>query len=150
MTSIAKLKDRARKHEQREDWKAAIEAYQQVLEAEQSEAELELELGLFNRIGDLYLRINQTDQAVSYYEQAADKYAEAGFFNNAIALCNKALRHRPDRARIYLKLSRLCAEQGFTTDARRWILDYAEREVKAGRVDAALDGLAVDLPETQH
>ena len=42
MTSIAKLKDRARKHEQREDWKAAIEAYQQVLEAEQSEAELEL------------------------------------------------------------------------------------------------------------
>lgn len=141
MTSIAKLKDRARKHEQKEDWKAAIEAYQQVLEAEQGQDELELELGLFNRIGDLYLRLGQTDDAIAYYEQAADKYAEAGFFNNAIALCNKALRHRPDRPQIYLKLSRLCAEQGFITDARRWILDFAERQVKAGRIDAALDGL---------
>ena len=141
MTSIAKLKDRARKHEQKEDWKAAIEAYQKVLEAEQTESELELELGLFNRVGDLYLRLGQTDEAVAYYEQAADKYADAGFFNNAIALCNKALRHRPERAQIYLKLSRLCAEQGFVTDARRWILDYAERQVRTGRIDSALDGL---------
>ncbi|MBW3554476.1 MAG: tetratricopeptide repeat protein, partial [Gemmatimonadetes bacterium] len=142
MKSIAKLKDQARKHEQREDWKAAIEAYQKVLETEQGEAELELELGLFNRIGDLYLRLGETDNAVSYYEQASEKYAEAGFFNNAIALCNKALRHRPNRAQIYLRLSRLSAEQGFTTDARRWILEYAARQVKTGRVDSALEGLA--------
>ena len=141
MTSIAKLKDRARKHEQKEDWQAAIEAYQKVLEAEEGEDDLELELGLYNRIGDLYLRLGQTDDAVSYYEQAADKYSEAGFFNNAIALCNKALRHRPERPQVYLKLSRLCAEQGFVTDARRWILDYAQRQVRAGRVDAALSGL---------
>ncbi|HUG41991.1 MAG TPA: tetratricopeptide repeat protein [Longimicrobiales bacterium] len=142
MTSIAKLKDRARKHEQAENWQAAIEAYQKVLAAEEGRGELELELGLFNRIGDLYLRLGQTHSAVSYYEQAADKYAEAGFFNNAIALCNKALRHRPERAEIYLKLSRLCADQGFVTDARRWILEYAEREVKAGRVAGALSGLS--------
>ncbi len=141
MKSIAKLKDRARKHEQQEDWQAAITAYRQVLEAQQGKDESELELGLFNRIGDLYLRVGQTDDAVSYYEQAADKYSEAGFFNNAIALCNKALRHRPERPQVYLKLSRLSAEQGFTTDARRWILDYAERQVRLGKVDDALQGL---------
>ncbi len=141
MTSIAKLKDKARKHEQKEDWQAAIEVYQKVLDQQEEEDELELDLGLFNRIGDLNLRLGQTDEAVSYYETAADKYAESGFYNNAIALCNKALRHRPDRPAIYLKLSRLCTEQGFQTDARRWILEYAEREVAAGQVEAALTGL---------
>jgi tetratricopeptide (TPR) repeat protein len=141
MTSIAKLKDRARKHEQREDWRSAIEVYRKVLDAEEAEHEIELELGLFNRVGDLYLRLGQTDEAVGYYERAADKYADSGFYNNAIALCNKALRHRPDRPEIYLKLSGFCQQQGFLTDARRWILGYAERQVKRGQVEAALKGL---------
>ncbi|MGK7310780.1 MAG: tetratricopeptide repeat protein [Candidatus Longimicrobiales bacterium M2_2A_002] len=141
MTSIAKLKDKARKHEQKENWQAAIEVYQKVLDQQDESENLDLDLGLYNRIGDLNLRLGQTDEAVSYYEKAADKYAESGFYNNAIALCNKALRHRPDRAAIYLKLSRLCHEQGFHTDARRWILEYAERKVAAGEVEAALTGL---------
>ncbi|HSH46011.1 MAG TPA: tetratricopeptide repeat protein [Longimicrobiales bacterium] len=141
MTSIARLKDRARKHEHKEDWEAAIKAYQKVLEAEEGEDGLDLELGLFNRIGDLYLRMGRTDDAVSYYEQAADKYADAGFTNNAIALCNKALRHRPERPHIYHKLSGLCLEQGFLIDARRWIREYADRQLRSGDVDAALEGL---------
>ena len=141
MTSIDKLKDRARKHEQKEDWQAAITAYQEVLQVEEGDDEAELELGLYNRVGDLYLRLGRTDQAVSYYEQAADRYADSGFYNNAIALCNKALRHRPERPALFLKLSRLCAEQGFMPDARRWILGYVERELKAGRVAEALTGL---------
>ena len=141
MKAIARLKDQARKHEQQENWHAAIEAYQRVLETEQKEEDLELELGLFNRVGDLHLRLRQIDEAVSYYETAADKYAESGFLNNAIALCNKALRHRPDRLDLYLKLSGFCAEQGFFTDARRWTLEYAERQMQAGEVDAALEAL---------
>jgi tetratricopeptide (TPR) repeat protein len=147
MTSIAKLKDRARKYEQKEDWRSAIEAYREVLEAEEAEDEIELELGLFNRVGDLYLRLGQTDEAVTYYQRAADKYAESGFYNNAIALCNKALRHRPDRPDVYLKLSRYCQKQGFLTDARRWILAYAERQVKRGQVEAALTALRTFVQE---
>ncbi|NIP83208.1 MAG: hypothetical protein GWM90_29845, partial [Gemmatimonadetes bacterium] len=49
-----------------------------------------------------------------------------------------------------LKLSRLCAEQGFTTDARRWILEYAERQVQAGNVDAALAGLEEFADSTEE
>jgi tetratricopeptide (TPR) repeat protein len=141
MKSISKLKDRARSHEHKEDWRAAIEAYQQVLETQEADDAVELELGLYNRVGDLYLRLGQTDDAVKYYERAADRYADSGFFNNAIALCNKALRHRPDNVDVYLKLSRFCQEQGFLTDARRWIIDYAERKVKRGEVDDAVSGL---------
>jgi tetratricopeptide (TPR) repeat protein len=141
MKSIAKLKDRARKHEQKEDWKAAIQAYREVLESQEADDAVELELGLYNRVGDLYLRLGHTGEAVDYYERAADRYADSGFFNNAIALCNKALRHRPDRVELYLKLSRLCREQGFLTDARRWIVDYAERKVKRGETREAIAAL---------
>ena len=141
MAAIGKLKDRARKHEQKEEWQSAIVAYQEVLDKEAESEEVEVELSLYNRIGDLHLRMGQMHEAVSYYETAADKYAESGFLNNAIALCNKALRHHPDRPQTYLKLSRLCAEQGFQTDARRWILEYSERQMKAGRVEDALTGL---------
>ncbi len=142
MKSIAKLKDRARKLEQQEEWAAAIEAYKTVLEREEAEDEFETDLGLANRIGDLYLRLGQGDEAVDYYVTAADKYASAGFYNNAIALCNKALRHRPNQSELYLKLSDLCAKQGFQTDARRWILEYADREMRSGRVEPAFTALA--------
>jgi tetratricopeptide (TPR) repeat protein len=155
MTSIAKLKDRARKLEQQEEWSAAIDAYKLVLDREEAEGEFETDLGLANRIGDLYLRLGQAEEAVSYYVTAADKYADAGFYNNAIALCNKALRHRPEQNDLYLKLSNLCAQQGFQTDARRWILEYADRQMRSGFAEPAFTALAefadmTDDPEVRE
>jgi tetratricopeptide (TPR) repeat protein len=132
-----KLKDEARRFEQTEDWDRAIELYRRALQEEAGDGEL----GLYNRIGDLYLRLGEAKSAVEYYVQAADRYAEAGFLNNAIALCNKALRYEPERIPLYEKLGRLCADQGFLTDARRWYLEYAERLAAAGQMDASLGAL---------
>jgi tetratricopeptide (TPR) repeat protein len=140
MKSITKLKDDARKHEQKEEWEKAIQAYLQVLKTGE-EGEGELDLPLYNRVGDLYLRLNRPDEAVRYYTQAADRYAEAGLFNNAIALCNKALRYAPDEADLLRKLGQFSASQGFLTDARRYFLEYAEKQFAAGRVDEALTAL---------
>ncbi|HEY8484776.1 MAG TPA: tetratricopeptide repeat protein [Longimicrobiales bacterium] len=140
MKAINKLKDRARLHEQREEWEQAIQLYVQALRMSQEEHE-DVDLGLYNRIGDLYLRLNRPADAVRYYEEAADRYAELGLYNNAIALCNKALRHQPERADLLRKLSRLSAEQGFLTDARRWCLGYAERMLAQGAEDEAFQAL---------
>jgi len=137
MSSTMRLKDEARRFEQTEDWDRAIELYRRALEEEAGDGEL----GLYNRIGDLYLRLGDTASAVGYYVQAANRYADAGFLNNAIALCNKALRYEPERVPLYEKLGRLCAEQGFLTDARRWFLEYAERLAGAGQMDASLGAL---------
>jgi tetratricopeptide (TPR) repeat protein len=140
MKATAKLKEEARRHEQREDWERAIQAYLQVLrDADGGEAEHELPL--YNRIGDLYVRMGRQADAVKYYEQAADRYAEAGLYNNAIALCNKALRHQPQRLALFRKLGQFCAHQGFLTDARRWYVEYAERMFKQGELDEAFDAL---------
>ena len=140
MKSLAKLKDDARRHEQREQWQEAIDLYLKVLRSAE-DGETEVELPLYNRVGDLYVRLNRPAEAVRFYEQAADHYADAGLFNNAIALCNKALRYLPNRISLYRKLGRFSARQGFLTDARRWFLDYAEHMFGAGNLDEAFAAL---------
>lgn len=140
MKSISKLKDEARRHEQREEWEKAIQAYLQVLRIA-DEGETEVELPLYNRLGDLCVRLGKPQEAVRHYEQAADRYAEAGLYNNAIALCNKALRYNPDRLELIRKLGQFSASQGFISDARRYFLDYAERQFNAGKVAEALNAL---------
>jgi tetratricopeptide (TPR) repeat protein len=140
MKPVIKLKDDARKHELKEDWEKAIQVYLQVVRVgEQGEADLELPL--YNRIGDLYVRLGRPADAVSFYAQAADRYAEAGLHNNAIALCNKALRYAPDNLAVIRKLGQFSASQGFLTDARRWFVEFAERASKQGQVDEALSAL---------
>ncbi|MGD8278395.1 MAG: tetratricopeptide repeat protein [Gemmatimonadota bacterium] len=139
MNPLAKLKEQARNHELREEWELAASAYLQVLhEAEEAEVS---ELALYNRVGDLYLRMGNAQEAVGFYEQAADRYAEAGLFNNAIALCNKALRYAPTRMDLLRKLGHFSASQGFITDARRWFLEYGERAIRAGDPDSAVAAL---------
>src|SRR5690606_16414840 len=140
MKSISKLKDEARRYEQREEWEKAIQTYLQVLKVA-DEGENEVDLPVYNRLGDLYVRLGRPNDAVRAYEQAADRYAEAGLYNNAIALCNKALRYSPDRLELIRKLGQFSASQGFITDARRYFLDYAERQFRAGKVTDALTAL---------
>lgn len=103
--------------------------------------ELEAELGLFNRLGDLYLKSNKVQAAVETYERAADFYERAGFPNNAIALCNKILRNAPGRTNVYLKLARLMLQRGFSADAKTNLLEYASRMQKAGQLEQAFKAL---------
>ena len=72
------------------------------------------------------------------YEKAIDQYMEGGFFSNAIALCNKVLRHDAGRDNIFYKLGRISASRGFTADAKTNFLEYAARMRKRGRVDEAI------------
>jgi tetratricopeptide (TPR) repeat protein len=140
MKAIAKLKDDARRYEQDDEWEKAIHCYLQVLRVA-DEGEGDVELPLYNRIGDLYVRLDRAQEAVSYYEQAADRYADAGLFNNAIALCNKALRYRPEHVGLYRKLGRFSASQGFLSDARRYFIDFAEWNFRTGRAEEAFGAL---------
>jgi tetratricopeptide (TPR) repeat protein len=140
MKAISKLKDDARRHEHQEEWEKAVQVYLEVLRVGE-DGEGELELPLYNRVGDLYVRLGRPDDAVRYYEQAADRYAEAGLYNNAIALCNKALRYHPDHLDLLRKLGQFSASQGFLIDARRYFLEFAEKQFSTGSVDEALGAL---------
>jgi tetratricopeptide (TPR) repeat protein len=147
MASTSKLKDRARAAENRDQWNEAVNLYRKALDEAEGD---EVEVALWNKVGDLHLRLNQTDRAVQAYETAADAYAESGLHNNAIALCRKILRLVPGRAPVYLKLGQISAAAGFLADARQNFLEYADRMRRAGKVDesfAALKEFADLSPE---
>lgn len=136
----AKLREQARAHEARGQWREAITAYRELLESPEAGGG-DVDIGGWNRVGDLHLRINETEQAVQAYEQAVNAYVDVGLYNNAIALCRKILRLVPGRAQTYLRLGQISAAKGFFADARQNFLEYAERMRKAGKLDASFAAL---------
>jgi tetratricopeptide (TPR) repeat protein len=140
MTDINRLKNEARRHEQREQWPRAIELYSKAIDAIEARG-FGTDLSLYNRVGDLYLRQGDTARAVSFYERAIDRYAEQGLQTSAVALCNKVLRIAPGRSEIYRTLGRLHAETGLQAQARRSFMEYASRMERTGELAAAVEAL---------
>lgn len=139
MSKLAHLKKKAAELEQKRLFEKALSVYEEILQ-EQGSGE-ETDVALLNRVGDLYLRQGAVEPALRLYEQAVDLYADRGFLNNAIALCNKILRQDPRRAEIHLRLGRVSARNGFRADARRHFLEYASQLDRVGAMDQALGTL---------
>ena len=152
MSKLEKQKEKARGLEGK-DPKGAIEAWVEILKGQEEDPDPNQDLAIFNRIGDLYLKLREPAQAADYYDQAVDKYAELGFHNNAIAMCNKVLRNAPGRQTTYLKLAKLYASKGFMAEAKQHFVEYAERMHKVGKIQhafAALKEFADISAESAH
>jgi tetratricopeptide (TPR) repeat protein len=139
--NIAKAKDKARNFEVKNQTEKAIDAYLEIVRALEHTPELDEELALFNKLGDLYQKSGSVQAAVEMWERGAAHYAEGGFHNNAIALCNKILRNAPGRTQVYLTLAKLMLGRGFVAEAKQHLLEYAERMKKAGQLEAAFKAL---------
>jgi tetratricopeptide (TPR) repeat protein len=72
MSNVAKLKRKASEFEQKKQYDRALETYLDVVSA--ADGTDEVDIPLYNRIGDLYLRGNNTEDAVKFYEKAVDLY----------------------------------------------------------------------------
>ena len=141
--NLEKLKDTARKYEQKEDWRRAIDVYLKAIGEFESGKEPHPDLSLYNRVGDLYLKVNDPAAAVRSYERAADLYTEQGFLNNAIALCGKILRINPGRVQTYYKLAQIHARKNMLLEAKRNLIEYLERMNHSGELDAAFEAVKV-------
>jgi tetratricopeptide (TPR) repeat protein len=135
--NLEKLKDTARKYEQKEDWRRAIDVYVKAIQEFESGRESAPDLSLYNRVGDLHIKLNDPASAVRSYERAADLYADQGFLNNAIALCGKILRVNPGRVQTYLKLAQLHARKNVVMEAKRNLIEYIERMNALNQLDDA-------------
>src|SRR2546427_8696475 len=152
MSKLEKLKEKAKTLEAK-DSKGAVEAWLEVLNVQDEEADPNPDLSIYNRVGDLYVKLKNPGDAADYYDKAVDKYAEQGLHNNAIAMCNKVLRNAPGRPTVYLKLAKLYAAKGFMAEATQNFVEYAERMQKTGKIQQALSALKelTDiLPESAH
>jgi len=137
MSKLEQLKEKAKGLEAKEP-KRAVEIWLEVLN---NQDETNPDLSIYNRIGDLYIKLKDPGLAADYYDQAVDKYAELGFHNNAIAMCNKVLRNAPARQTTYLKLAKLYAAKGFMSEAKQNFVEYAERMQKVGKIEHAFAAL---------
>jgi tetratricopeptide (TPR) repeat protein len=137
MSKLEQLKEKAKGLEAK-DPKKAVEIW---LDALNNQDDANPDLSIFNRIGDLYIKLKDPGLAADYYDQAVDKYAELGFHNNAIAMCNKVLRNAPARQTTYLKLAKLYAAKGFIAEAKQNFVEYAERMQKVGKIEHAFAAL---------
>lgn len=152
MADIVKLKKKAADFEAKKQIDKALEVYAEIVEAYEAGDEDTVDIPLYNRVGDMLQKSGKVGEAVDLWEKAVDRYAEGGFYNPAIALCNKILRHSPGRTVIYYKLGKIHAEKGFKGDARQNFLEYASRQQKAGKLDEAFRALKefADLVPDQH
>jgi len=62
-----------------------------------------------NTLGDLYVRANQPDKAVSQYSRMADHFYKEGFYPKAAALYKKILKIVPDHEASQLLLGEISA-----------------------------------------
>jgi tetratricopeptide (TPR) repeat protein len=140
--NLDKLKEAARKFEQREEWRRAIDVYLKAIrEAEDAGGEGTQDPALYNRVGDLEMKAGDSLAALRAYEQAAELYADQGFFNNAIALCGKILRVNPSRTATYLRLAQLHARKNFVGEAKKNLVEYLDRMNGVGQLEEAFSAV---------
>jgi pilus assembly protein FimV len=90
----------------------AIKEYERLLDDNPND------VNTLNRIGDLWVRINRTDEAVKVFTRIADHYSKDGFFLKAIAIYKKINKLDPSKLDIYAKLADLYARQGLAMEAK--------------------------------
>ena len=140
MPDVAKLKKKAAELELKKQFDKALAVYVEILDSYEGSRD-EVDVTLYNRVGDIHLKQGNVADAVDYYEKAVDHYVDTGFYNNAIALCNKILRSSPGRSTIYYKLGKISAHKGFKGDAKANFLEYADRMQKSGKLNEAFRAL---------
>jgi tetratricopeptide (TPR) repeat protein len=141
MSNASKFRKKAVEYEQLKQFDRAVASYVRAIEENEAAGE-EVDVALFNKVGDLTLRQGRVTEAVTYYERAVEHYVSGALFDNAIALCNKILRNAPGRSNVYFTLGRICGRKGLRSDATRNFLEYATRMQADGRIDEGMRALA--------
>ncbi len=110
----------------------AIKEYEHLLDDNPND------VNTLNRIGDLWVRINRTDEAVKTFGKIADHYSKDGFFLKAIAIYKKINKLDPSKLEVYAKLADLYAKQGLAMEAKSQYQVLADYYLKHGDPGNAL------------
>ncbi len=114
---------------------AAIKEYRQIVDNDVDD------LTTLNMLGDLYVRANKKEEAISCFQRIAEHYGSQEFNLKAIAMYKKIERLRPRDPIVALKLADLYASQMLVHDARTQYLVVADAHTRAGDNKRALEVL---------
>ena len=112
---------------------AAIKEYRQIVDHEPND------LTTLNMLGDLYVRANKKEEAISCFERIAQHYSTQEFNLKAIAMYKKIDRLRPRDPDVARKLGDLYGSQGLVVDARAQYLIVADAYTRGGDNKRALE-----------
>lgn len=90
----------------------AIDEYSKILKENQRDWNLMIQ------VGDLFLKINKTPEAIQHFQKVADHYYLDGFYLKAIAIYKRINKLDPNLTDICIKLADLYLKQGLTMDAK--------------------------------
>jgi len=88
------------------------------------------DLSINNIIGDLYLQLGRTAEAVRAFQAVAGYYESRSYYSQALAIYKKISKIDPENVIMIVRLGDLLLSQGFTAEARR---EYLKAEQKLRR-----------------
>ena len=112
---------------------AAIKEYRQIVDNDESD------FTTLNMLGDLCVRANKKDEAISCFLRIAEHYRDQEFTLKAIALYKKIDRLKPRDPEIAKNLGALYATQGLIVDARAQYLIVADAYNRTGQTKQVLE-----------
>lgn len=98
---------------------------------------------LYNRLGDLYLKLNKTNEAISAYYNGIEAFRKDNFLRNALALCKKILRYDPANTEINFTIAQLLIDLDEKGDAAMYLFSYIERQMAAGNKKEVLRAMEI-------
>jgi tetratricopeptide (TPR) repeat protein len=129
------IKRKAQRFVQNGDLDRAVEEYQKLLAADDTDPYTHVTLG------DLYFKKGVLDEAGRRYQEAAEAYRKAGLVKNAIAVCKKMLRLNLRPIDTLKSLAELHAQDGLATDAGLYYAQYADLMLGKDQRTAAAEAL---------
>jgi tetratricopeptide (TPR) repeat protein len=108
----ARFLENAEKNIKRGKFQDAIQEYKKVLAVDPQDVNVR------NLISDLYLRMNQKDNAIEQLYKIASHYEERGSYSQSMAVYKKINKLNPGNIESTMKLADLYYAQGFLSEAK--------------------------------
>jgi NAD-dependent SIR2 family protein deacetylase/Flp pilus assembly protein TadD len=129
--NISRLALEVGRHERKGDFRKALEGQLRIVEASPASAKA------YNKLGDVYERLGDHDQAGRAWQRSAELHRRDGFLLKAIAVLRKVTRRNPGDLELRVDLADLHAQLGHATEAAREYEAAAEAKARDGDWGAA-------------
>jgi tetratricopeptide (TPR) repeat protein len=131
--------DRLKVIEQAERYVRAGKLKEAVIEYEKLLDDDPADVSVNNIVGDLYVRLGQTDRAIKAFEKVAAEYEKKNLYSQALAILKKICRLNPEKPEYFIKMADLYTHQGFTAEAKQEYLRIAERYLRVKKITEAIE-----------
>ena len=126
MATVSDFREQARAFEQQGQLHKALAIYRHILTHVEGTPALVKVLPVYVKMGDLLLKQNHREEAVTFYEKAAEQYAQQGSGQRVSALCAKIVRADQQRSGVDVQYARKLMEHGHLSAARDVLSHYAD------------------------